>query len=149
MSLFVFSLILQPTDELFGIGSERYRFANLLALCVKLHKIRLGIRSELLTLDSAVLCSFTLAVVIGIQTMIDKQFDEHVVLQAGFDTIVIQYIRLHLPAVDATVTREIDDHGFACLAGVRHAFFVIVEHLAAGGGGGRRKSADSLHRCAP
>ena len=149
MSLFVFSLILQPTDELFGIGSERHGFSEHVTLCIQLHKERLCIRAELLALDPAVLCSFTLAVVIGIQTMIDKQFDEHVVLQAGFNAVVIQHLRLHLPAVDATVTREVYDHGFACLAGVRHTFFVIVEHLAALNLHWRRKSADSLHRCAP
>lgn len=55
MSLFVFSLILQPTDELFGIGSERHRFSHLLATGIQLHKERLGIRSELLALDPAVL----------------------------------------------------------------------------------------------
>ena len=55
MSLFVFLLIPQPTDELFGIGSERHGFSHLLALSVELHKERLCIRSELLALDTAVL----------------------------------------------------------------------------------------------
>lgn len=59
MSLFVFSLILQPTDELLGIGSERHGFSEHVTLCIQLHKERLRIRAELLTLDPAVHVAYT------------------------------------------------------------------------------------------
>ena len=70
-------------------------------------------------------------------------------LQPRLDGIVIQHKRLHLTAVDAPVAREIYDNRFAGLAGIGHAFFVVIEYLAALYLHRRRKSRNGFYRRTP
>jgi hypothetical protein len=47
--------VFQPFDKFHRFGGERHRFSHLVALGIQLHEERLGVRAELLALDTAVL----------------------------------------------------------------------------------------------